>query len=123
MIQHVKDIRAELQSQPFGNLGVLVYREIPLLEAWSSQRIATQIAKVPCPGHAVGVGTRWGGLCCRCDRARNCECSEIQEISWVMRVVYDRTHDIRPVVTLPTPAVVVSRPEIVIQLEWLAILQ
>ena len=53
-VEQVEEFSAELQLHPLGNLGVLEHRAVELLERWSSERIACQVAEMPCARQAVG---------------------------------------------------------------------
>src|SRR5215469_7340398 len=54
MVEQVEEFSAELQLHPLGNLGVFKYRAVELLEGWSSQRIACQVAEVARTRQAIG---------------------------------------------------------------------
>ena len=116
MIQKIEEIRTELEVQPFADLGVLVNREIPLLEWRTLQRITPEVSEVLRPGHAVGRKPQYSAII----GARHGKGAQIQKIIRVVIVVNDRPYYIGPIKAFPAPAVIVLA--IIVKREGLAAL-
>ena len=62
MIGKIEEIGAELHVYALGDSGGFVDGEIPLLEGWAAQRVASFIAEVASAGHAILRTARWSGV-------------------------------------------------------------
>src|SRR5271156_1226888 len=120
MIEQVKEVGSNLYLEPFGDLGVLVNGQVPLLEGRALQRIAPQVAVVPGARNAIRCKPRYRGAAVRYvwqDGARHGERTKLQEITWVVVVIDNRSDHIGPVESVAAPAVIVLA--VIIEGKWL----
>src|SRR3954451_14338360 len=124
MVQHVEEVHAQLHGDAFSKSGLLIEREVPLLEFRTTERVATHVAVVAIVVARGRKGTVSRNTACsfesRVDRSRNREGMEIEELKRIPLVDMHRPDHIRTVNSVAAAAVVI--PESVIQVKGLTAL-